>query len=59
MLAMKKVKNHIKIPMDINKLASPIRTHQTPIIIGLRTYLYIPIATNIFGGEEGAGVPFP
>jgi len=56
---MKKVKNHIKIPMDINKLASPIRTHQTPIIIGLRTYLYIPIATNIFGGEEGAGVPFP
>jgi len=59
MLVMKKIKNHINIPMDINKLASPIKTDQTPIIIGLRTYLYIPIATKIFGGEYGAGVPLP
>ena len=45
---MKMIKNQINIPTDQNMIASPVKTYQSPIIIGLRTYLYIPIVINIF-----------
>src|SRR6185369_3789802 len=38
---------------------SPINIVTTPLIIGLRTYRYGPIATSFCVGSHGASVPFP
>ena len=59
MLVIKKINAQINRTGDQNKSASPVKIHSTPVIIGFRIYRYGPLTTNVFGGFQGAGVPFP
>ena len=56
---MKKIKAQIIMFNDNIDIDSPIKTINTPIIIGFLTYLYIPVITSFFVGFQGANVPLP
>lgn len=59
MFAMKKINPQLNRTGDQNKSASPDKIKSTPVIIGFLTYRYGPLTTKVFGGFQGAGVPFP
>lgn len=59
MFAMKKINAQINRTGDQNKSASPDKIKSTPVIMGFLTYRYGPLTTKVFGGFQGAGVPFP
>jgi hypothetical protein len=59
MFAMKKINTQPNRTGDQNKSASPDKIHSTPVIMGFRIYRYGPLTTKVFGGFQGAGVPFP
>jgi len=59
MFAMKKMNAQLNRTGDQNKSASPDKIHSTPAIMGFLTYRYGPLTTKVFGGFQGAGVPFP
>jgi len=48
-----------KIAADCWKRPKPSSTMKPPIYMGLRTNLYGPATTNLRGGSNGAGVPWP
>ena len=59
MFAMKKINAQPNRAGDQNKSASPDKIQSTPVIMGFRIYRYGPLTTKVFGGFQGAGVPFP
>jgi hypothetical protein len=59
MFVMKKINAQINRTGDQNKSASPDKIQSTPVIMGFRTYRYGPLTTKVFGGFQGASVPFP
>jgi len=59
MFAMKKKTAQPNRTGDQNNSASPDKIKSTPVIMGFLTYRYGPLTTNVFGGFQGAGVPFP
>jgi hypothetical protein len=56
---MKKINAQINRTGDQNKSASPDKIKSTPMIMGFLIYRYGPLTTKVFGGFQGAGVPFP
>jgi hypothetical protein len=59
MFAMKKINAQPNRTGDQNKSASPDKIKITPVIMGFLIYRYGPLTTKVFGGFQGAGVPFP
>jgi len=59
MFAMKKINAQINRTKDQNNSASPNKIKIIPVIIGFLIYRYGPLTTNVFGGFQEAGVPFP
>ena len=59
MFAMKKINTQPNRAGDQNKSASPNKIKIIPVIMGFLTYRYGPLTTKVFGGFQGAGVPFP
>jgi len=59
MFAMKKINAQINRTGDQNNSASPDKIKSTPVIMGFLTYRYGPLTTKVFGGFQGASVPFP